>query len=727
MKTAMTCKGIKIFLLSIFFLFSFDLFANEKAINQGVEKKISELVGKMTLEEKVAMTHGNSMFTNGGCPRLCIPQIQMSDGPHGVREEISVNSFRPAGWTTDSASYFPTGTAVAATWNRNLSFLQGKALGSESRARKKDIILGPGVNIHRTPLCGRNFEYLSEDPFLVSEMAVPYVKGIQSMDVAACVKHYVANNQEKDRGIVDVQMSDRALHEIYLPGYKSAIQEGGALSIMGAYNKFRGEWSCESRFLLRTILRDQYGFKGLVMTDWGALNSTVKGANAGLDLEMGSRRPFNQFYFGDSLVAAVKKGLVPMTVLDEKVGNILRVMFSIKMMDDSLKRATGEFVTPAHSKVAYDVASESVVLLQNRRNLLPLEAERVSSITVLGDNADRKHAEGGFSSGIKAKYEITPLAGLKSRAEDKIKIHYSLGYEKTSDHNFGRGSVELNPKYDSDSLIREAVRLAQRTDVVIIFAGINHDYDTEGYDKKDIALPYKQVELINAVSEANPNIVLVITAGSPVDLRKVKDKVSSIIWGWYNGMEGGNVIADIIMGKINPSGKMPFTLPESLEQSPAHALNRYHGKEKPLEYEEDILVGYRWFDYKGLNPIYPFGHGLSYTSFLYSDMKVNKSNENITLTFTVLNSGKKAGSEVAQVYISSPGIEALRPPLELKGFEKVNLKPGQKSKVKIIIPMQDLAWYNEKISDWQVEKGNYKLMVGSSSRDIRLKRDFEIR
>lgn len=723
----MTYKEIKFFLLLVFFIFSLDLSAKEKTDSQTVEKKIIELVGKMTLEEKVAMIHGNSMFTNGGCPRLGIPPIHMSDGPHGVREEISVNSFKPAGWTTDSASYFPTGTAVAATWNRKLSYIQGQALGSESRARKKDIILGPGVNIHRTPLCGRNFEYLSEDPFLISEMAVPYVEGIQSMDVAACVKHYVANNQEKDRGTVDIQMSDRALHEIYLPGYKSTIQNGGALSVMGAYNKFRGDWCCESSYLLRSILRDQYGFKGIVMTDWGALHSTVKGANAGLDLEMGSRRPFNQFYFADSLLPAVQKGNVPMAVLDEKVSNILRVMYSLKMMDDSLKRATGEFVTPSHSKVAYDVASESVVLLQNRRNLLPLEEGRINSITVLGDNADRKHAEGGFSSGIKAKYEITPLAGLKSKVGDKIKLYYSLGYEKTSDHNFGRGSVELNPKFDSDSLIREAVRLAQRTDVVLIFAGINHDFDTEGYDKKDIDLPYKQVELINAVSEANPNIILVVTAGSPVDLRKVKDKVSSIIWGWYNGMEGGNVIADVIMGKINPSGKMPFTLPESLEQSPAHALNRYHGKEKPLEYEEDILIGYRWFDYKGINPLYPFGHGLSYTSFSYSDLSVNKSNENITLTFTVQNSGKRAGAEVAQVYISSPGIEALRPPVELKGFEKVNLKPGQKSKFRISIPLNDLAWYNEKISDWQIEKGDYKVMVGSSSRDIRLKREFEIR
>ncbi|MBP7507099.1 MAG: glycoside hydrolase family 3 C-terminal domain-containing protein [Prolixibacteraceae bacterium] len=723
----MTFKKIKLFLLFFLLPFVYGLSANSNADNQGPEKRISELVGKMTLEEKVAMIHGNSMFTNGGCPRLGIPQLQMSDGPHGVREEISVTSFQPAGWTSDSASYFPTGTAVAATWNRNLSFIQGKALGSESRARKKDIILGPGVNIHRTPLCGRNFEYLSEDPFLISEMAVPYVKGIQSMDVAACVKHYVANNQEKDRGTVDIQMSDRALHEIYLPGYKSTIQEGGALTLMGAYNKFRGDWCCESKFLLRDILRDKYGFKGIVMTDWGALHSTVKGANAGLDLEMGSRRPFNQFYFGDSLIYAVQTGNVSMAVLDEKVSNILRVMFSLKMMDDSLKRATGEFVTPAHSKVAFDVASESVVLLQNRRNLLPLETGRVNSITVLGDNADRKHAEGGFSSGIKAKYEITPLTGLKNKAGDRIKIHYSLGYEKTSDHNFGRGSVELNPKYDSDSLIREAVRLAQRTDVVIIFAGINHDYDTEGYDKKDIALPYKQVELINAVSEANPNTILVITAGSPVDLRKVKDKVSSILWSWYNGMEGGNVIADVIMGKINPSGKMPFTLPESLEQSPAHALNRYHGKEKPLEYEEDILVGYRWFDYKKINPLFPFGHGLSYTSFLYSDMSVRKSSENLTVTFTIQNTGKKAGAEVAQVYISSPGVEALRPPVELKGFEKVSLKPGQKGKVKIIIPVKDLAWYNEKISEWQVEKGNYKVMVGSSSRDIRLKKEFEIK
>jgi len=717
-----------LFLLLVFVVLFSTVFAGgNKHKESALDKKINALISQMTLQEKVNLLHGNTMFTNGGCERLGIPQLKLSDGPHGVREEISLTSFRSAGWTTDSASYFPTETAVAATWNRTLAYKQGEALGAEFRARKKDIMLGPGVNIIRTPLGGRNFEYLSEDPLLVSEMVVPYIQGAQTNDVAACVKHFALNNQELDRGIVDVYLSERALREIYLPGFKAAVQQGKVLTVMSSYNKLRGDWCGENRHLLTNILRNEWGFKGLVMSDWGGTHSTVKAANAGLDLEMGTRGPFSEFYFANPLIKAVETGEVSENVVDDKVRNILRVLYGTKLMGDTLNRTPGEFVTPAHSKVAYDVAKESIVLLKNEKNTLPLKRDSIKTIAVFGDNATRKHSEGGFSSGVKSKYEITPLEGIKSRAGDDIKINYSLGYEKVTSHTNDDGTRVLVPKYDADSLLRAAVKIALQSDVAIIFAGLNHDFDTESYDKKDMNLPYTQEDLINVVAKVNPNTIVVITAGSPIDFRKIEKTTPVIVWSWFNGMEGGNAIADVIFGNVNPSGKMPFTLPESLEQSPAHALGNYHGKEKPLLYEEDILVGYRWFDAKGLKPAFPFGHGLSYTTFTYSDVKVRQNKKEVKVTFTIQNTGNKAGAEVAQVYISAPGKEALRPPLELKGFEKINLEPGKEAKVEIKINKDDMKWYNEAIKDWQLEKGKYRIEIGASSRDIRLKKEIEIK
>lgn len=707
----------KYFILSYFLL----LFSYCTTPVYNFDKEIDALIAQMTLEEKVALLHGNTMFTNAGCERLGIPGLHLSDGPHGVREEISLTSFKSAGWTTDSATYFPTGTAVAATWNPKLAYVQGEALGAESRARKKDIILGPGVNIHRSPLCGRNFEYLSEDPLLTSIIAVDYIKGIQNKNVAACIKHYVANNQELDRSDVDVYMSERALREIYLPAYKEAVQKANVMTFMGAYNKFRGDWCCESKYLLTDILRDEWGFKGLVMSDWSAVHSTVKAANAGLDLEMGTRKPFNEFYFADPLIEAVNNGAVSMEVIDQKVRNILWVAFSTKVIGDTATRAKGEFVTPAHLKIAYNVAKESIVLLKNERNVLPVDATRIKTIAVFGDNATRQHAEGGFSSGIKAKYEITPLEGLKNRLGNKIEIRYSLGYEKTTDHMFGRGTRFLEPQYSKDSLIAEAVKIAASSDIAIIFGGLNHDFDTEGYDKLDIDLPYAQVDLINEIVKVNPNTIVVITAGSPVDFRGFASNVPAILWGWYNGMEGGNALADVILGEVNPSGKMPFTLPQFLEQSSPHALGAYHGKDSLLTYKEDILVGYRWFDTKNIEPMFPFGHGLSYTRFEILNQTINTSKEKTIIKVDIKNAGKIAGAETVQLYVSAPGIEALRPTRELKAFEKVFLAPGEQKKITFEIPHSNLAWYDENNSTWRVENGEYTFYVGNSSRELPVK------
>ena len=697
-----------------------------KTKNNNYEAEISSLTGQMSLEEKVILLHGNSMFTNGDCKRLGIPALKLSDGPHGVREEISTNSFKPAGWTTDSASYFPTGTAVAATWNKELAYRQGNALGAEARARNKDIILGPGVNIQRTPLGGRNFEYMSEDPFLTSAIAVPYIQGIQKNDVAACVKHYIANNQELDRGTVDIGMSERALREIYLPAFKAAVEKGNVMSIMGAYNKFRGDWCCENSYLFNTILRDEWGFKGIAMSDWGAVHSTVKAANAGLDLEMGTRGPFNEFYFADPLIKAVEDGEVSTETINEKVKHILWVAYKLKVMGDTTSRSKGEFVSPAHSKTAYDVAKESVVLLKNENNTLPLQIGDIKSIAVIGDNATQKHAQGGYSSGVKANYEVTPLEGLKSSVGNMATIEYTRGYSNPPRNHFRGKLPQSDPVANQDSLINEAVKIASRSDVAIIFGGLNHDFDTEGRDKDNLDLPYSQVKLINAVAKVNPRTILVLIAGSPVNFRGFINNVPAILWGWFNGMEGGNALADIILGKVNPSGKMPFTLPDSLEQTPPHALKNYHGDEEPLNYEEDILVGYRWFDAHNLQPVFPFGHGLSYTTFNYSDLNVSSSDDNITISFSLQNTGDRDGAETAQVYVSAPGTEVLRAPRELKGFQKVDLKKDEIKNIVVKINKSDLAWYNEESHSWQIEKGDYKIFVGSSERDIRLKKEIEI-
>ena len=687
------------------------------------EAGVNGLLKQMTLEEKIGMIHGNSKFTTAGVERLGIPEWHLSDGPHGVRAEIERDSWNSAGWTTDSSSYFPTGTAVAATWNPDLAHLQGKALGEEARYRKKDVILGPGVNIIRTPLCGRNFEYLSEDPYLISQMCAPYIKGIQSGDVAACVKHYIANNQEKDRGTVNVEMSDRAFHEIYLPGFKAAIQQGGAYTLMVAYNKFRGEWCCENPFLLTDILRREIGFNGVILSDWAAVHSTVETANAGLDLEMGTDKAYNSYYFADPLIEAVKAGKVSETTIDEKVKNMLRVMFKTKILGDE-KRAEGSFVTPEHQQTAYQVATESIVLLKNENHALPVHPDNVKTIAVIGDNADRKHAAGGNSSGLKARYEVTPLQGLKNRIGSQVELKTAPGYEKNSEIKDGKGLGLKEDRKKDTRLLTEAVRLAKSSDVAIIFAGINHDYDTEGDDRPDMELPYNQENLILAVAAANPRTIVVLTAGSPLNLSRIKDKVPAIVWGWYNGMEGGNALADVLTGKVNPSGKMPFTIPVSLEDCPAHEKINYPGINLQVNYDEGILVGYRWYDTKKIAPLYPFGYGLSYTTFKYDDLKTDKStygkDDEIKVSFTLTNTGEVAGAETAQLYVSDPDCSVMRPVKELKGFKKIFLAPGESQTVTIPVPVSSLAYYSEQEKGWVVEPGRFDLLVNSSASDNKL-------
>ncbi len=702
-----------------------------------MEKRIEKLIKKMTLEEKVGLLHGNSKFYVAGVERLGIPEWSLSDGPHGVRAEINRHDWAYAGWTNDSASYFPTGTAFAAAWNPELAYRRGEVLGEEARWRKKDVLLGPGVNIIRSPLCGRNFEYMSEDPYMNSILAVAYIKGLQSRDVACSVKHFAVNNQETNRTTVDVECSERALREIYLPAFKAAVQEGGALTVMAAYNKFRGEFCAENNYLVRKILRNEWGFDGVYVTDWGAAHSTVPSMEAGLDLEMGTLiDKYEDWYYANPLIEAVKSGKIPMSLVDEKVGDVLRVMIKTNVLDPKKRFGPGSMNTKEHQQATYDAAAEAIVLLKNQNNLLPLDFSSIKSLAVIGDNATRKHSNGGLSSEIKAVYEVTPLEALRAKWGDKVDIRFAQGYEKLSTFvegsNNGQSSGTFSSKtQESDALLKEAVEVARTSDVALLVCGLNHDYDTESFDRLNMDIPYGQVELIQEVVKANPRTIVVMIAGSPLNMAAVDICSPAIVWAWFNGMEGGNALVDVLSGKVNPSGKMPFTTPVSLDQSPAHALGNFPGRDLKVNYEEDILVGYRWFDTKGLPVVYPFGYGLSYTTFDYSNLNTDKETydqaDTIQATFTLTNTGDREGAEVAQLYVSDPVCSVMRPVKELKGFKKVFLKPGESRRITLDIPVSSLAFYSEAQSQFVVEPGEFILQLGASASDIKQKISVEVK
>ena len=702
-----------------------------------MEKRIEKLIKKMTLEEKVGLLHGNSKFYVAGVERLGIPEWSLSDGPHGVRAEINRHDWAYAGWTNDSASYFPTGTAFAAAWNPELAYRRGEVLGEEARWRKKDVLLGPGVNIIRSPLCGRNFEYMSEDPYMNSVLAVAYIKGLQSRDVACSVKHFAVNNQETNRTTVDVECSERALREIYLPAFKAAVQEGGALTVMAAYNKFRGEFCAENNYLVRKILRNEWGFDGVYVTDWGAAHRTVPSMEAGLDLEMGTLiDKYEDWYYANPLIEAVKSGKIPMSLVDEKVGDVLRVMIKTNVLDPKKRFGPGSMNTKEHQQATYDAAAEAIVLLKNQNNLLPLDFSSIKSLAVIGDNATRKHSNGGLSSEIKAVYEVTPLEALRAKWGDKVDIRFAQGYEKLSTFvegsNNGQSSGTFSSKtQESDALLKEAVEVARTSDVALLVCGLNHDYDTESFDRLNMDIPYGQVELIQEVVKANPRTIVVMIAGSPLNMAAVDICSPAIVWAWFNGMEGGNALVDVLSGKVNPSGKMPFTTPVSLDQSPAHALGNFPGRDLKVNYEEDILVGYRWFDTKGLPVVYPFGYGLSYTTFNYSNLNTDKKTydqaDTIQATFTLTNTGDREGAEVAQLYVSDPVCSVMRPVKELKGFKKVFLKPGESRRITLDIPVSSLAFYSEAQSQFVVEPGEFILQLGASVSDIKQRISVEVK
>ncbi|MEO8885332.1 MAG: glycoside hydrolase family 3 C-terminal domain-containing protein [Mucilaginibacter sp.] len=683
-----------------------------------ISGKIKEKLAQMTLEEKIGMLHANGIFTSAGVARLGIPDLNSDDGPLGVREDVKPN-WASAGLTTDSATFFPNGSALAATWNPALANRFGIAMGEEARARKKDIMLAPAFNITRTPLNGRTYEYYSEDPFLNAQLAVATVKGIQSQNVAACIKHYAVNNQEVDRNGVSVDLSERALREIYLPAFKAAVEEGNAWVLMSAYNKVRGEYMSENNYMLNTILKGEWKFKGLVMSDWGGTHNTINAANYGLDIEMGSRQPYNTNYFADPLLAAVKAGKVTESTIDDKVSRILWVMYHTSL---SANPPAGKLNTPEHSKTVYDVASEAIVLLKNSANMLPLNTSKYKSIAIIGDNATQTFHLGGFGAGVKAKYEVTALQGLKNHIGNKIDLKFAQGYKADYKNNYPAARKEAANKPNA-GLIQQAVDAAKSSDAAIVFIGGNREYETESADRKTLELPFGEQELVDAVTAANPNTIVVVVGGAPYDLGKIKQNNNTIVWSWYNGSENGNALADVLTGKINPSGKMPFTFPVKLDDSPAHALKTYPGENHKAEYKEGILVGYRWFDTKKIEPMYPFGYGLSYTNFKYAALHANKAiykpGDKVIATLKLKNTGKFTGKEVVQLYVTKQVSKVERADKELKAFKKVAVPAGKEITVTLNLNINDLAYYDEADKKWVVEPGKYKLLVGSSSRDIR--------
>ena len=699
-----------------------------KPMNHAYDKEIDSIISQMTLEEKSGMLHGTSMFTTAGVERLGVPELKMADGPLGVREEISRSSWAPAGLDNDYATYYPAGGGLSATWNPDLAYLFGNSVGEESRARNKDVLLSPAINIIRTPLGGRTYEYFTEDPFLNKKLTVPFIVGLQENDVAACVKHYAANNQETNRDFVDVQIDERTLREIYLPVFEAAVTEAKAYSMMGAYNKFRGEYLCENSYMLNNVLREEWGFEGVVISDWAAVHTTVNSLKSGLDIEMGTPKPFNQFFLGDLLIDAVKTGKISEAEIDIHVKRILQLMYTLKSMGGQ-ERTKGSINTEAHFKDAYDVAAESVVLLKNDKNLLPINTSNIKSIAVIGANATKKNALGGFGAGVKTKKEVTPLEGLRARLPESIEINFAEGYKERyapkKEAIFGDVTQERTGTIDDldPELVEEALNAAKNADVTIIFAGSNRDYETEASDRVDLALPFGQDKLIEKVLEINPNAIVVMIAGAPFDINSIKQKSSALVWSWFNGSEGGNALADVLLGNVNPSGKLPWTMPKTLNDSPAHATNSFPGDEV-VSYDEGILVGYRWFDTKNVEPLYPFGYGLSYTSFDIKNVRADKDgsfsqSDTILISVDIENTGNSNGKEVVQLYTAKKDSEVERAAQELKGFEKVMVKAGQTVTATIAVPVKELAYYNVEKKSWVVESGTYFIKIGNSSRNLK--------
>lgn len=689
-----------------------------------IEERVEDALARMTLEEKVALCHAQSKFSSAGVPRLGIPEMWMSDGPHGIRAEKLWDEWDDAGWTSDSCTAFPALTCLAATWNPTLADTYGQAVGEEARYRNKAVLLGPGVNIYRTPLNGRNFEYMGEDPFLASAMVVPYIQGVQRNGVAACVKHFAVNDQETDRFNVEVKIDDRTLHEIHLPAFKAAVHDGGVWAVMGSYSIYKGQHCCHNQYLLRDLLKRDWGFDGVVISDWGGTHDTREAALNGLDMEMGSwtngltlswSNAYNEYFLADPFLELLRSKEIDEEIVNDKARRILRLMFRTTMNPD---RPYGSFATKEHALIGRKIAQEGIVLLKNQDNLLPLDPKQPRKILVVGENAKKMMTLGGGSSELKVKYEISPLQGIENYFSPASQVTYAEGYSSV-------------PTQNRHALLLEAVDAARKADVVIFVGGLNknENQDCEGADRRSLNLPYGQDELIGELARVNRNLVAVIISGNAVAMPWVNE-VPAIVEAWYGGTEAGNAIASVLAGEVNPSGKLPFTFPVRLEDNPAIALDAYPGDGKQVEYKEGIFVGYRWNDRERIKPLFCFGHGLSYTTFEYGKVTAEGRqmgpDGTITVSVPVKNTGSRAGAEIVQLYVSDLKSSLPRPVKELKGFRKITLQPGQEQTVSFTIDRKALSFYDDTKQDWVAEPGTFEALVGASACDIRGKAAFEL-
>ena len=717
-----------------------------------VEQRIDDALSRMTLQEKIRVIHAQSKFSSAGVPRLGFPDFWTDDGPHGVRPDVLWDEWEQAGQTNDSCVAFPALTCLAASWNPQMARIYGESLGEEALYRGKDMILGPGVNIYRTPLGGRNFEYMGEDPYLTSVMVVPYIQGLQSKGVSACVKHYCLNNDEENRFNVNVIVSDRALHEIYLPAFKAAVEKGGVWALMGGYNLYRDEHCCHNQWTLNGILKGDWKFDGVVVSDWGGTHNTDQAVRNGLDMEFGSwtnglsagaSNAYDNYYLADPYIKGIHEGRYTMKELDDKVRRVLRLFYRTTM---NRQRPHGFLLSESHYAAARRIGEEGIVLLQNRGGVLPIDTQSVRRVLVVGENAVKMMTVGGGSSSLKVQKEISPLDGLRQRLGSKVEVDYARGYvgDVTGNYNGVTTGQNLEDSRSADVLIAEAVEKARMADYVVMFGGLNKsDYqDCEGHDRKSYELPYAQDRLVEALAKANRHFVYVNISGNAVAM-PWKDRVPAIVQGWFLGSEAGESLAAVLTGAANPSGKLPFTWVKSLSQVGAHALNAYPGTWRKAggqqtpgniideDYKEGIYVGYRWTDKMNERPLFAFGHGLSYTTFALTNLRADRTSTTrdgkVTFIVNVRNTGRQAGAETVQLYVHDQKSSVDRPKKELKGFAKVYLEPGESRDVDITLDNTAFSFYDETAKTWRSENGAFDILVGNASDNLKLKKTIELR
>ena len=740
---------MKKILVSLVFAAVLPLSAQQKPVyldeSKPIEERVEDALPRLTLKEKIALVHAQSKFSSAGVPRLGIPEFWMTDGPHGVRPEVLWDEWDQAGWTNDSCVAFPALTCLAATWNPEMSLLYGQSIGEEARYRNKTVLLGPGVNIYRTPLNGRNFEYMGEDPYLSAHMVVPYIQGVQQNGVAACVKHFALNNHEVNRHTTNVIVDDRALYEIYLPAFKAAVQEGKAWAIMGSYNLYKGQHCCHNQYLLNDILKGEWGFDGVVISDWGGAHDTDQAITNGLDMEFGSwtnglsngaSNAYDNYYLAMPYLQRIQEGKVGTKELDDKVRRILRLAFRTTM---NTSRPWGAILSPEHYEAARRIGEEGIVLLQNEGGLLPINLDKAKKIAVIGENAIKMMTVGGGSSSLKVQREISPLDGIRQRVGNQVEVVYARGYvgDASGEYNGVVTGQNLKDDRTPDELIAEAVKVAADADYVIFIGGLNKsaNQDCEDTDRAGLGLPYGQDDVIQALAKVNRNLIVVNISGNAVAMPWVKE-VPAIVQDWYLGSEAGSALAAVLVGDVNPSGKLPFTFPVKLEDNAAYALGEYTGVRSDtvinIKYNESIFVGYRWADkQKKSKPLFAFGHGLSYTTFEYgkpvADAKTMSPDGKLTVKVTVKNTGSREGQEVVQLYIADKKFSLPRPLKELKGFKKIKLTPGESKEVSFVIDKEALSFFDDTKHAWIAEPGKFEAIIAASAADVKGVVPFELK